>query len=131
VQNREIPDVLELRPAARADVLAEVRRIVRRWLRNHGASDEEVTEITLAANEACANAVEHAYSPAPAHFTFLARLDEGVVTITVADGGSWREPRGTDRGRGLRIMDAAMDKVEIGEANVPGTRITMRRRLAA
>jgi anti-sigma regulatory factor (Ser/Thr protein kinase) len=108
-----------------------VRRIIRRWLRNHGASSEEVTEITLAANEACANAVEHAYSPAPAHFTLLARAEDGVVTITVTDAGSWREPRGIDRGRGLRIMDAAMDSVEVAEAPGSGTRITLRRRLAA
>ncbi len=129
LKNTEIPQVLELHPAARPDELAEIRRNIRRWLRDHGATDEEITEITLAANEACANAVEHAYSPAPAHFSFMARAQDGVVTITVTDGGSWRQPRGQDRGRGLRIMDAAMDAVEIREAAQGGTEITMTRRL--
>jgi anti-sigma regulatory factor (Ser/Thr protein kinase)/putative methionine-R-sulfoxide reductase with GAF domain len=129
LQSRELPDPLELRPAARPDVLSELRRILRRWLRSKEASDDEITEITLAANEACANAVEHAYSPAPAHFTFRAEEDQGEVTIIVTDLGRWREPRGVDRGRGLRIMDAAMDSVEIREAGPRGTEITMRRRL--
>jgi anti-sigma regulatory factor (Ser/Thr protein kinase)/putative methionine-R-sulfoxide reductase with GAF domain len=129
LKNTEIPEVLELHPAARPDQLAEIRRNIRRWLRNHGASDEAVTEITLAANEACANAVEHAYSPAPARFSFRARESDGLVTITVTDAGSWRQPRGMDRGRGLRIMDAAMDAVEVREGAQGGTEITMRRRL--
>jgi anti-sigma regulatory factor (Ser/Thr protein kinase)/putative methionine-R-sulfoxide reductase with GAF domain len=131
LQNTEIPEVLELYPAARPDELAEIRRSIRRWLRNYGATDEEITEITLAANEACANAVEHAYSPAPAQFAFRAAVIDGVVRITVTDGGSWRQPRGVDRGRGLRIMDAAMDAVEVREADNGGTEITMTRRLAS
>jgi anti-sigma regulatory factor (Ser/Thr protein kinase)/putative methionine-R-sulfoxide reductase with GAF domain len=131
LQNSEIPEVLELYPGARPDELAEIRRNLRRWLRNHAATDEEVTEITLAANEACANAVEHAYSPSPNQFSFVACADGRLVTITVTDTGTWRQPRGVDRGRGLRIMDAAMDTVEIREAGVGGTEIRMTRRLGA
>ncbi|HET9720006.1 MAG TPA: SpoIIE family protein phosphatase [Solirubrobacteraceae bacterium] len=130
LQNSEIPEVLELYPAARPDELAEIRRNIRRWLRNHGASDDEVTEITLAANEACANAVEHAYSPAPNQFSFVATAEGGLVSITVTDTGSWRQPRGVDRGRGLRIIDAAMDTVEIRESAAGGTEIRMTRRLS-
>ena len=129
LQNSEIPVVLELNLAARPDVLAELRRILRRWLRTQGATEVEITEITLAANEACANAVEHAYSPAPAQFHFVARTDEDEVVITVTDGGSWREPRGIDRGRGLRIMDAAMDAIDIRDIDREGTEIVLRRRL--
>jgi anti-sigma regulatory factor (Ser/Thr protein kinase)/putative methionine-R-sulfoxide reductase with GAF domain len=129
LENTEIPEVLELHPPARPDALAEIRRSIRRWLRNHDATDEEITEITLAANEACANAVEHAYSPAPARFFFTAALRDRMVTITVTDAGSWRQPRGLDRGRGLRIMDAAMDAVDVREAAQGGTEITMTRRL--
>jgi anti-sigma regulatory factor (Ser/Thr protein kinase) len=129
LQNTEIPEVLELFPAARPSELAEIRRNIRRWLRMRGASGEEITEITLAANEACANAVEHAYSPAPAQFSFVASEQDGLITITVTDRGSWRQPRGVDRGRGLRIMDAAMDSVEVREAEQGGTQITMTRQL--
>ena len=48
---------------ADADVLASVRHLLRRWLRHHGATDDEIYDITVACQEACANAVEHAYAP--------------------------------------------------------------------
>ena len=84
--------------------------------------------IVLAANEACANAIEHAYSPAPAEFEVAATRDEDQVRVIVSDSGSWRSPRGENRGRGLRIIEAAMDELEI-DAGEAGTRVVMRRRL--
>jgi anti-sigma regulatory factor (Ser/Thr protein kinase) len=131
LQTSPIPDVLDLRPPARPESLSELRRTFRRWLRSKGANDAEITEITLAANEACANAIEHAYSPAPARFRLLAQAEDGEVSITITDGGKWREPRGTDRGRGLRIMDAAMDCVTVRDSDGQGTQVIMRRRLSA
>ena len=130
IQNSPVPDELVLEMPAEPHVLAEVRRALRRWLRHHGADHDQATEITLAANEACANAIEHAYSPAPARFTLRARAHDGEVTVAVRDGGRWREPRGRDRGRGLTIMKKAMDDVEITSSS-GGTEIVMRRRLAA
>ncbi len=131
LQSCALPEQLKLRFPAKPETLSALRRVLRRWLRERNASEAEITELTLAANEACANAVEHAYSPASASFHFEARAADGTVTITVIDGGSWRQPRGVDRGRGFRIMDAAMDAVEIHNAGGVGTRITMRRRLAS
>src|SRR5579875_648341 len=69
IQNTQVPDELVLDLPAEPRVLSEVRRALRRWLRHMGADREQAAEITLAVNEACANAVEHAYSPAPARFT--------------------------------------------------------------
>jgi anti-sigma regulatory factor (Ser/Thr protein kinase) len=110
-------------------VLANVRRLLRRWLHEQGATTDELLEITMAVSEACANAVEHAYSPAPAAFDVRASEADGEVTIVVRDAGHWRPPRGTDRGRGLNIIDAAMDSVAVTSTRT-GTEITMRRRLA-
>jgi anti-sigma regulatory factor (Ser/Thr protein kinase) len=109
-------------------VLAPLRRGVRRWLRSHGAQEPDLTEVTMAVNEACANAIEHAYSPSPAEFGVDATLDDGVVTIVVTDQGTLRKPRGRERGRGLIMVRAAMDEVELtsGES---GTTMWMRRRL--
>jgi anti-sigma regulatory factor (Ser/Thr protein kinase)/putative methionine-R-sulfoxide reductase with GAF domain len=128
VQRAEIPLELELSPAANPGVLYEVRQTLRRWLRSQGADSMAITEITLAVNEACANAIEHAYSPAPARFQLRVTCEEGVVTVVVSDFGSWRPPRGDHRGRGLTIMESAMDAVEI-DAHDGGTRITLRRAL--
>jgi anti-sigma regulatory factor (Ser/Thr protein kinase) len=105
-----------------------VRRIIRRWLRERGAKGDDVNEITLAVGEACANAVEHAYSPGPAWFELEATEFGGEVTIAVRDTGRWREARGENRGRGLRIIDAAMGDVELTPTSA-GTEIVMCRRL--
>ncbi len=128
IQNRPVPDELVLELPAEPRVLSEMRRTVRRWLRHMGADGEEAAEITLAASEACTNAIEHAYSPAPAQFTLHARADEGEVSITVRDSGQWRTPRGDHRGRGLAIIKMAMDGVETNRTS-HGTEIVMRRRL--
>ena len=37
--------------------------VLRRWLYAHGATEDETFDITVASQEACANAVEHAYGP--------------------------------------------------------------------
>ncbi len=123
-----LPDELHLRQAADPQVLAQVRRTLRRWLRERGAGEKDVLEITMAVGEACTNAIEHAYSPAPAEFELSASAAGDEVTIVVRDQGRWRAPRGSNRGRGLRIMNSAMDHVEVSSGE-EGTTIVMRRRL--
>jgi anti-sigma regulatory factor (Ser/Thr protein kinase)/putative methionine-R-sulfoxide reductase with GAF domain len=129
IQNSAVPEQLMLELPAEPHVLSEMRRALRRWLRHMGADRDQAAEITLAASEACANAIEHAYSPAPALFTLHARLEDGEISVTVRDSGRWRDPRGAHRGRGLRIMKEAMDDVEANRTS-GGTEIVMRRRLA-
>ena len=51
------------------------------------------------------------------------------VLIIVRDFGGWREPRGTDRGRGLPLMEALMDSVQVDPSS-EGTTVQLRRRLA-
>jgi anti-sigma regulatory factor (Ser/Thr protein kinase) len=46
----------------------------------------------------------------------------------VRDRGHWRPPRGEHRGRGLPIMEALMESVEV-ERGETGTTILMRRTL--
>jgi anti-sigma regulatory factor (Ser/Thr protein kinase)/putative methionine-R-sulfoxide reductase with GAF domain len=128
IQNAEIADALRLQLRADPKVLAEIRHLLRRWLRHHGADDSQTLEITLAVSEACTNAIEHAYSPAPAEFSLTATAQDGVLSFVVTDAGRWRAPRGQDRGRGLRIIRAAMDDVEVNSSE-GGTQIVMRRRI--
>jgi anti-sigma regulatory factor (Ser/Thr protein kinase)/GAF domain-containing protein len=128
LHNQPIPLELDLRLPAQSGVLAHVRRVMRRWLRERGAIGGEIVEITMAVSEACANAVEHAYSPAPHVFRVHAETDGNEVLITVRDTGRWRAPRGRNRGRGLTIIEAAMDNVRVSSTS-EGTEIAMRRRL--
>jgi anti-sigma regulatory factor (Ser/Thr protein kinase) len=113
---------------ARPTSLADIRHLLRRWLLTHGAGDEETYDIVVASQEACANVIEHAYGPGEATFAVLADLDDGVVRITVRDTGRWREPRGSNRGRGLPMMRALMDTVEVRDT-LDGTDLVLARRL--
>jgi len=115
-------------PADRSSVTS-ARQTVARWLAGAGATEAERYELTVALGDACANAVEHAYGPDDATFEIGAELIDGEVVIDVRDKGSWREPRGVNRGRGLQLMNAFTDSLEI-DTSSGGTRVRMRRRLA-
>ena len=88
-----------------------------------------MTEVVLAVNEACANAIEHAYPPGPAGFELSAREADGELTIAVRDRGQWREPQEPGRGHGSGIMSAAMTDVRVNRSD-EGTEVLMRRMLA-
>jgi serine phosphatase RsbU (regulator of sigma subunit)/anti-sigma regulatory factor (Ser/Thr protein kinase)/chorismate mutase len=113
---------------ARAETLANVRHLLRRWLRHQGATDDEIYDITVACQEACANAVEHAYAPGEEAFEVEAVRNGPVVEVSVHDRGQWRRARGTHRGRGMPMMEALMDSVHV-QHTADGTVVVLRRTL--
>jgi anti-sigma regulatory factor (Ser/Thr protein kinase)/putative methionine-R-sulfoxide reductase with GAF domain len=129
MDNLIIPQVLELQVRADPRELTDVRRSLRRWLRRNGVDDQTIADLTLAVSEACANAVEHAYSPGPAEFALRVWREDGGVTASVRDAGRWRTPRGENRGRGLVIINTVMDDVHVRSSD-GGTEIVMHKRLA-
>jgi serine phosphatase RsbU (regulator of sigma subunit)/DNA-binding response OmpR family regulator/anti-sigma regulatory factor (Ser/Thr protein kinase) len=119
---------LEL-PAEPASVPLSRHRL-ERWLSNFDACPDDVFAITLAANEACSNAIEHAYGPqSGSTFRLLAKRSSDVIVIKVSDSGRWRTPRGSERGRGLRIIGHLMDAVDV-QRTATGTTVRMRKALA-
>jgi serine phosphatase RsbU (regulator of sigma subunit)/anti-sigma regulatory factor (Ser/Thr protein kinase) len=128
VRNLPIAPHFRLRLPATPQVLAQIRQVMRRWLHAYDANEEDVAAITLACGEACANAIEHAYSPAPTSFELEADFDDGLVTVSVRDGGRWRPAREDDRGRGLLMIEATVDELEVRSTS-EGTELVMRRRL--
>ena len=130
LRNLPIAPEMRMRFPAAPRVLGEIRQILRRWLHAYGALPEEIAAVTLACGEACANAIEHAYTPAPASFEIDARYADGVVTLAVRDSGRWRASRGGDRGRGLSIIEATMDELDVSSTS-SGTEVRMRRRLGS
>jgi len=125
-----LADHLSTRWQATPESLAPIRYLLRRWLLNRGASEDEAFDITVASQEACANAIEHAYGPGLADFTVAANYDDGRVAIAVTDHGRWRAPRGDNRGRGLSLMRELMDDVEITQ-RADGTVVTLVRTLGS
>ena len=124
-----VPAELLLKLPAEPPVLADMRRLLRRWLNSQSVQEDDSREIILAVNEVCANAIEHAYSPAAAEFEVRASRDDGELAFVVTDTGQWRPPRGEHRGRGLKLVKAAMDEVEIDSSD-SGTAVLMRRRMS-
>ena len=119
---------LSLTLPAEPESLPGLRRRLGRFLHAAGASDAEQYEITLSVCEAAGNAIEHAYGPGDAEFRVELRVDGQELTADVRDDGSWREPRGAERGRGLKIIDGLMDEVEVLPEE-GGTVVRMRRTL--
>lgn len=125
-----IEDAIRVRLAADPQLLSQIRRMLSRWLQGHGAQPRAIADLALACGEACANAIEHAYVPGLAYFELEATHAEGLVTLTVRDTGRWRAPRETQRGRGLKVIEAAVDELEVTTTDA-GTVVIMRHRIAA
>jgi anti-sigma regulatory factor (Ser/Thr protein kinase) len=110
------------------EALASMRALLRRWLRHAGGGEQEVAEITTACGEAATNAIEHAGSGGGRPFEVSGRLDGREVDVSVRDHGTWRTPREGDQGRGLSLMRALMDTVEVRPTR-EGTTVRLRRML--
>jgi anti-sigma regulatory factor (Ser/Thr protein kinase) len=108
-----------------------MRRLLGRWLSQAGATQADVEDLSLATSEACANAIEHAYGPAPGILELSAtREPSGVALVAIRDYGSWRPPRGQNRGRGLELMEGLTDSVEVVRSD-DGTTVQLTRRLGS
>ncbi|HEX2410738.1 MAG TPA: SpoIIE family protein phosphatase [Solirubrobacteraceae bacterium] len=125
---RPQPERLSASWPAHRESLVAVRQLLRRWLRARSATEDEIYDITVACQEACANAVEHAYRPGRESFEVEATYADRRVRVTVRDHGRWRAPRGSNRGRGLPLMHALMERVDV-EHSEEGTVVVLERTL--
>src|SRR5829696_5343758 len=122
-------DSLMARLPADLDSIPVIRRLLGRWLHEVGATAAEAEDVSLAASEACANAIEHAYGPAAGILEVSASVSgTGEAVVAIRDFGRWRAPRGANRGRGLMLMRGLTDSVEVIQRN-EGTTVQLSRRL--
>ena len=113
------------------DALAALRRMLRRWLVEAGASDADIAAITMAANEAWQNAIEHAHAFAPVPVEVAFEHDGDDVEITVRDCGTRiPEESDPDRGRGIELMQALVDSTTLDFGSSRGGLVTLRRRIS-
>jgi anti-sigma regulatory factor (Ser/Thr protein kinase) len=110
--------------------MSVLRRQLRRWLNEAGATGRELFEIQLAVTEAFANAVEHPKEPTSNLVEIEGTVTNGTVAVSVHDYGRWQDESAMEEGGlGLAIMDTLMDSVVV-EPFADGTSVTMHRRLA-
>lgn len=121
---------LTLRLPAEARNLVQVRGALRRWLRENGVPETDVNEVLVAAGEACANVVQHAYSAQAdaGDLDVEARLGDGGLEVLVRDHGQWRPAADRGGGWGLQLMEALMDGVDV-EQTLGGTEVHLHRRV--
>lgn len=127
----QAPELIEFRRVtipAQSRHLAALRRDLRCWLAAIPLTEDGVSALTLAVNEAATNAIEHAYAPAESGIVELACWTEpGVVCIEVSDRGHWRRrlPGHATDGGGIQVMRRCADVVVI-DHDQQGTRVHLR-----
>jgi anti-sigma regulatory factor (Ser/Thr protein kinase) len=103
--------------------LRRLRHDVAAWLDSIGVPPDRRDGVVLAVHEAAANAIEHATG----RVTVRGAHDGEKLLLVVSNTGRWRGPRSVDvaRGRGLTIMRALMNNLEI-RTDSEGTTVRMR-----
>ena len=110
--------------------LSALRHEFTDWLSGHGVEESVRDDLVLATSEALANAAEHGSGLRSDETVHLrVRLDAAAeVVVSVADRGHWRTTTSShERGRGMTIIGALVDSVEVDETD--GTTVVLRRRI--
>ncbi|WP_235206293.1 ATP-binding protein [Actinomadura welshii] len=110
-----------------------VRRVVGDALRGLGVSEGCVDDLLVAVSEACTNVVQHVR--AAGDYRVTGHVDAGMGQFKIMDWGRGPRPAPEDRGvlsesgRGIRIMRALVDDLDIDSAPDRGTVVHLRKRL--
>jgi serine phosphatase RsbU (regulator of sigma subunit)/anti-sigma regulatory factor (Ser/Thr protein kinase) len=101
-----------------------VRQTLRQIASDLRIDQHQAFNLQVAAGEAMMNVIEHAYQTARGTLSVRGWREGERFLIEVEDRGKWREPRPGRRGRGLAMMRALADTVEVDE-RPDGTRVRM------
>lgn len=118
---------LELSPSVTSSV-RDARVAVDAAAARAGFDSERRHDIVLAAGEACANAVTHAYRGVGERpYTVDVTYEDGTLTVTVADRGAGMRPASERHGLGLGLplMATLSDDLTIGPVAGGGTRVVL------
>jgi serine/threonine-protein kinase RsbW len=115
-------------------LVAQTRRTLDGALSGAGVDEECRADIRLALTEACANVIKHAELSTVYHVDV--RVDREACTIEVTDDGGGFDPRSVrpgdvldDGGRGLQIVAALVDGLDVVSVNGLGTVLRFTKRL--
>jgi serine/threonine-protein kinase RsbW len=115
---------------------SRARRLVQRWLSDHGVPADQTDDLVLATSEAVANCVEHGYEDARhtdarglievCGRVLVDRLGR-YVELIVRDHGRWRpiQPDRGSRGHGLQVMRECVAEMTV-HGTGSGTTVVLR-----
>jgi len=117
---------LDVRLPAELSSAGLARTALRRFLLGTPLGERRNFDAVIAAGEAVANAIEHAYDRRPNQtFTLRARFEDQTCLIFVEDSGTWNDvvPL-TTRGRGITMMRELCDTLDI-DHTLNGTTVAL------
>ncbi len=96
------------------------------WVLRAGLSEEICKRVLLAAYEAMANVVVHAYRDATGLLDLRATSQDDLITVSVTDYGRWQPVArpGPLHGRGLPLIRGLTTEASI-DTTTTGTTVTM------
>ena len=103
------------RAVADEDRLLELRLGLAAWLGGLALERHQAEDVMLAAYEAMANTVEHAYRGGSGDVEVRGAVADGRLTVTVTDWGRWKSFDASDpaRGRGLILVRGLAEDSEL------------------
>ena len=128
---------LRLNLESTLDTVEAAELIVQRMAELNGFDEDQVYQIGMGVREAVANAVKHGNSlDAPKKVSFDASIDEAALRVTVIDQGIGFDPDCVPdpsqaenllmpSGRGLMMMRAFFDEVDVAQCDDSGTRVQL------
>jgi len=117
------PRGIDIALPARPESSSQLRRALRTYLQSV-LDEARVDDIVLAAGEAAGNAIEHAYRGSDGSVCLRAYVCDARLFVEVSDAGRWKLDGDPERGRGLGIMRALVDRVSI-ESTQGGTNVRL------
>lgn len=131
---------LRLEIPADARLLPRTRQALAGYLEEATPSEEEVHDVVLALDEACANVIRHAFPHGvEGTIRLFAEIEEDSVTVLVEDDGVGFDPFRVDyrenvddlSGRGLHLIRMLMNEVDVQSPTErgTGTRLRMHKQL--
>jgi anti-sigma regulatory factor (Ser/Thr protein kinase) len=115
--------------------LATARRFVDAAAARFGLENQDRHEFTFAVNEAVTNAIEHGRPSPDGTIRLQVAAEDGALVFEVEDHGTFAPGPPTidrlqERGRGLALMAATMDEVDVRRRS-NGTVVRLCKRRAA
>jgi anti-sigma regulatory factor (Ser/Thr protein kinase) len=107
------------------------RHALRSWLRSLAVPTPVEEQLLIAASEAVTNAITYGSVDDASTVIVEACLDDDAIVICVRDRGTWSATGQPDSlnatgGRGIALMHALCDRVDIDSSRRHGTTVTLR-----